>query len=165
MTTDVHRFSTAGSALVTEDTDLGSAGFSWLYPRACSRRSDPGHAEEPRRAALRGDRPLGDVDRYLAGVSHTLISEFFEDETELVAGGSPDSPPEAQGFWVAGHRSGRPDLLWESDDGSWTVVVMNADGRAGIAVGADLGATMPALTWVGVGVLAAGEFSSSGGCS
>ena len=31
VTTDVHRFSTAGSALMTEDTDLGSAGFSWLY--------------------------------------------------------------------------------------------------------------------------------------
>jgi hypothetical protein len=31
LTTDVHKFSTLGSALVTEPTDLGSVGTGWLY--------------------------------------------------------------------------------------------------------------------------------------
>ena len=30
-TTDVHEFSTGGSALATVSTDLGSAGVGWLY--------------------------------------------------------------------------------------------------------------------------------------
>ena len=31
VTTDVHEFSTSGSALATESTELGSAGVGWLY--------------------------------------------------------------------------------------------------------------------------------------
>jgi hypothetical protein len=40
---------------------------------------------------------------------------------------------------------------------------MNADGRAGVDIDADLGATMPALLWVAVGVLAAGTVFGVGG--
>ena len=165
VTTDVHHFSTAGSALVTEDTDLGSRGFGWLY--------SPGVLDKirirvtPEQAAPRlfvGIGPSSDVDRYLDGVNHTLISEFFKDKTRAVAGGSPGSPPGVQDFWVASATGpGAQTLLWNPTDGSWTVVVMNADGRPAIAVGADLGATIPALTWVGVGVLAAGGALLLGG--
>jgi hypothetical protein len=158
VTTDVHHFSTAGSALVTEDTELGSAGFGWLYsPGMLDKiriRVTPEQAGPP---LFVGIGPSSDVDRYLDGVNHTLISEFFKDKTEAVAGGSPHSPPGVQDFWVAKATGrGTQTLLWDPTDGSWTVVVMNADGRPAIAVGADLGATIPALTWVGVGVLAAG---------
>lgn len=34
VTTDVHEFSTSGSALATEPTHLGSAGTGWLYAPA-----------------------------------------------------------------------------------------------------------------------------------
>ena len=40
---------------------------------------------------------------------------------------------------------------------------MNADGRPGIDVGADLGARMPAVLWIAVGVLAAGTVLIAGG--
>jgi hypothetical protein len=40
---------------------------------------------------------------------------------------------------------------------------MNADARPGVAVGADLGARMPALVWVALGVLAAGAVLLVGG--
>jgi hypothetical protein len=53
--------------------------------------------------------------------------------------------------------------VWEPEDGSWTVVVMNADAQPGIDVGADLGARMPAVTWIAVGVLAAGGLFLAGG--
>lgn len=165
VTTDVHHFSTAGSALVTEDTDLGSAGFGWLYsPGLLDKiriRVTPEQTSPP---LFVGIGPSSDVDRYLASVNHTLISEFFKDKTEAVAGGRPDSPPGAQDFWVAKATGpGAQTLLWDPTDGSWTVVVMNADGRPAIAVGADLGATIPTLTWVGVGVLAAGGVLLLGG--
>jgi hypothetical protein len=53
--------------------------------------------------------------------------------------------------------------VWEPTDGSWTVVVMNADGRPGIDVAADLGARMPSLLWIAVGFLAAGVVLAVGG--
>jgi hypothetical protein len=166
VTTDVHRFSTAGSALATEETDLGSAGVGWLY--------SPGWLDKIRIGVTR-QRPgpqlfvgighSADVDRYLAGVNHTLISEFFGEKTETIDGGAaPPSPPAAQDFWVASASgSGPQTVTWDPTDGSWMVVVMNADGGPGLAVGADLGATIPALLWVAVGVLAAGGIFLLGG--
>jgi hypothetical protein len=165
VTTGVHEFSTSGSALATVSTELGSAGFGWLYsPSLLDKIRIRVTPELPGPPLFVGIGPSGDVDRYLAGVNHTLISEFFDDKVEVVAGGSLGSPPGAQGFWVAKATGpGAKTLRWDPTDGSWTVVVMNADGRPGIAVGAELGATMPALTWVGVGVLAAGGVLLLGG--
>jgi hypothetical protein len=90
-------------------------------------------------------------------VNHTVISDFFGDKVETVGGGTPRSAPGSQNFWVA--RSTGPDartLIWQPTKGSWTVVVMNADARPGIAVRADLGARIPAVLWIAIGLLAAG---------
>lgn len=165
VTTDVHRFSTSGSALATVSTELGSAGVGWLY--------SPGLLDEVRiRVTPTSHGPplfvgIGrstDVERYLAEVGHTVITEFWGDETENVAGGAPRSAPGTQNFWVALDTGrGTRTLVWEPEDGSWTVVVMNADARPGIDVGADLAARMPAVRWIAVGVLAAGGLFLAGG--
>jgi hypothetical protein len=165
VTTGVHDFSTAGSALATVSTELGSAGTGWLYA--------PTLLDEVRirvtptslgSALFVGIGPSTEVDRYLAGVDHTVITEFWEEKTEAVAGGPPGSAPAAQDFWVASDTGrGARTLEWDSTDGSWTVVVMNADGRPGIDVGADLGARMPAVLWIAIGLLAAGAVLFAGG--
>jgi hypothetical protein len=157
-TTGVHQFSTSGSALATVSTELGSGGAGWLYPPALLDkvriRVTPTAGDGP---VFVGIGPSTEVDRYLAGVNHTVITEFFDDKTEEVQGGPPASPPGSQDFWVASATgTGSQTLFWDSTDGSWTVVVMNADGRPGIAVGADLGAKFPALPWISLGSLVAG---------
>ena len=165
-TTDVHEFSTAGSALATVSTELGSAGVGWLY--------SPGLLDEvrirvtpasPGPPLFVGIGPSTDVDRYLADVNHTVITEFWGDKTEAVDdGGPPQSLPGTQDFWVASASgSGAQTVEWDPADGSWTVVVMNADGRPGIDVGADLGARVPALPWIALGVLVAGAVFLAGG--
>ena len=111
-----------------------------------------------------GVGPSADVDRYLAGVSHTLISDFWSDSVQPIAGGVPGSPPGTQDFWVASATgAGAQTLTWDPANGSWTVVVMNADGRAGMDVGTDLGATYPALLGIAVGLLVAGGAFLIGG--
>jgi hypothetical protein len=165
VTTDVHTFSTSSAALATVSTELGSAGVGWLY--------SPGLLDEVRiRVTPTSPGPplfvgIGrstDVERYLAGVGHTVITEFWGDETENVAGSAPRSAPGTQDLWVASDTGpGIRTLAWEPEDGSWTVVVMNADARPGIDVGADLGARMPAVLWIAVGVLAAGGLFLAGG--
>jgi hypothetical protein len=165
LTSDVHTFSTSGSALATVTTELGSAGVGWLY--------SPGLLDEvrirvnptsPGPPLFVGIGRSTDVERYLAGVGHTVITEFWGDETKNVAGGTPRSAPGTQNLWVASDTGrGTRTLVWAPEDGSWTVVVMNADARPGIDVGADLGARMPAVTWIAVGALAAGGLFLSGG--
>jgi hypothetical protein len=165
VTTGVHEFSTAGAALVTVSTELGSTGTGWLY--------SPGLLDTVRIRVTPTSRggplfvgigPAAEVDRYLAGVGHTVIDDFWDEQTEVVTGGTPPSAPGTQGFWAASATGAGPqDVVWDPADGSWSVVVMNADGRPGIAVGADLGARVPALPWIALGVLAAGAVLVGGG--
>jgi hypothetical protein len=165
VTTSVHTFSTSGAALSTEPTELGTAGFGWLYA--------PGLLDEVRfrvtpvssdRSLFVGVGPSADVDRYLAGVKRTIISDFWGNGVEAIDGSKPGSPPGTQDFWVASSSgSGARTLVWDPADGSWSVVVMNADGRPGIDVGADLGARMPALRWIAFGSLALGAAFMAGG--
>jgi membrane protease YdiL (CAAX protease family) len=165
VTTGVHEFSTAGSALATVRTDLGKAGVGWLYsPGLLGKlriRVTPVSVGPP---LFVGIGPSADVDRYLAGVHHTVISEFWRDEVEAVDGGPARSAPTTQHFWVASDTGPGPrTLAWDPTHGAWTVVVMNADGRPGINVGADLGARIPAVLWIAVGLLTTGGFFLLGG--
>ena len=164
-TTGVHDFSTAGSALATVSTELGSAGVGWLYaPTLLDEVRIRVTPTNPGSALFVGIGPSTEVDRYLAGVNHTVITEFWEEKVETVAGGQPRSAPATQDFWVASDSGrGARTLEWDPTDGSWTVVVMNADGRPGLDVGADLGARMPAVLWIGVGLLVAGAVFLAGG--
>ena len=58
-TTDVHEFSTGGSALATVSTDLGSAGVGWLYSPTCSARFGSGSRRRaPARRCSSGSAPL-----------------------------------------------------------------------------------------------------------
>jgi hypothetical protein len=164
-TTDVHQFSTSGSALATVSTELGSAGVGWLYsPTLLDKVRIRVTPTSPGGPLFVGIGPSTDVDRYLGGVNHALITEFWGEKTEAVDGSTPAAPPELQDFWVASASgSGPQTLVWDPADGSWTVVVMNADGQPGIDVGADLGAKVPALPWIALGFLVAGALFMAGG--
>jgi hypothetical protein len=165
VTTDVHRFSASGSALATESTDLGSAGVSWLYSPSLLGNVRIRVTPASTGAALFvGIGPSASVDRYLSGTGHTVVTDFWGDEVQDVAGGTPPTAPETQDFWVASATgSGPQTVVWDPADGSWTVVVMNADGRPGVDVGADLGAEMPAVLWIAIGSLVLGALLMAGG--
>jgi hypothetical protein len=165
VTTDVHELSTTGSALVTVPTDLGSAGIGWLYsPGVLGKvriRVTPATSES---ALFVGIGRSTDVDRYLAGVNHTVIDEFWSDEDHTVSGSASASPPGEQKFWAATATGpGAQTVVWDPKAGSWSVVVMNPDGRPGIDVEGDLGARIPALPWIALGLLVAGVVFLAGG--
>lgn len=165
VTTGVHDFSTSGSALATEPTRLGSPGMGWLYsPSLLGKLRIRATPVSSGGAIFVGIGRSSDVDRYLAGVDHTVISDFFGNKVETVGGGATRSAPGTQHFWVASSSGrGARTLTWDPHGGSWTVVVMNADGRPGIGVRADLGARMPAVPWIALGLLIAGAVFLAGG--
>ena len=165
VTSGVHEFSTSGSALATEPTHLGSPGVGWLYsPDLLGKvriRVTPMSSGPP---LFVGIGRSADVDRYLAGVNHTVIADFFGDKVQAVDGGTPRSAPGTQNFWVASTAGlGAQTLTWDPHSGPWAVVVMNADARPGIGVQADLGARIPAALWIAIGLLVAGAVFFAGG--
>jgi hypothetical protein len=95
LTTDLHRFSTAGAALATQPTHLGSAGVEWLYsPGLLGKvriRVTPTNSDS---MLFVGIGPSADVDRYLAGVNRTTITDFFDEKAQLWTAVRPDRLPE-----------------------------------------------------------------------
>jgi hypothetical protein len=165
VTTDVQEFSASGSALATDPVDLGSEGVSWVYS------SDFLDSVRIRVTPTTSDQPLfvgigrsAAVSGYLAGVSRTVISDFWGNDVKAVPGGAPESPPGDQDFWVAStHGSGTQTLVWDPSGGTWTAVVMNADGRRGLDVKADLGGRIPHLGWIALGLLLLGAILLAAG--
>jgi hypothetical protein len=67
--------------------------------------------------------------------------------------------PTAQTFWAASAvGSGTQTLTWKPQSGSWRIVLMNAGGSAGVLAQVGVGATVPHLLAIAVGILAAGGF-------
>jgi hypothetical protein len=152
VTTDAHTFSTAGSALATEPVELGDPGVGWLYSTLILGevriRVTPISSDS---SVFVGIGPTADVDRYLTAVGRTVISDFWSDDVQPVGGGAPPSAPAKQDFWVASASGpGVQTLTWEPANGSWTVVVMSAEGQPGVDVTADLGAAMPTILTISV---------------
>lgn len=165
ITSDVQAFSTAGSALVTEPADLGVPGFGWLYsPSVLGEiriRVTPAAAGS---ALFVGIGPADEVHHYLAGVGHTIIADFWNERVQPVGGDAIASAPGSQDFWVASDSGAGPrTVTWDPTGGSWSVVVMNVDGQPGVHVRADLGATIPPLIWISVGLLLFGLVLVAGG--
>ena len=91
-----------------------------------------------------------DVDAYLGGVEHVTLTDFADDPVYETSGtAAPRSAPGESEIWVAQTTgTGTQELVWSAGSGEWTLVVMNADGSAGITTDATAGATVPALDWL-----------------
>jgi hypothetical protein len=112
-----------------------------------------------------------DVDDYLVGVQYDEITEWTSDpfddpevDYRPHPGSFPPSDPTAEEFWeVSAHGSGRQTIEWKPDMGRWVLVIMNEDGSAGIDVSGALGAELPWLFWLGLGLVSAGVWALVGG--
>jgi hypothetical protein len=159
VTTGRHALSTDTFAIASDRVDLGT-GPEWLYAADVlgdvRLRVTPSN---PTTMTFVGIGREDDVDRYLDGVRHATVSDFGDDATSyrLSPGGPPSGQPTDQSFWdVASAGSGTRVLTWVPKGGAWEAVVMNQDGSSGIDVDADIGAEIPSLLWISVGLLIGG---------
>jgi hypothetical protein len=154
-------FRSDGYALRSERIDL-SNGADWI-PLSSSlgtARVDVTGVDSSQQIFV-GIAPVADATRYLDGVSGAVIVDLgFADHTQnthLLRGGAPATPPGDQEFWITqSSGSGTQELSWSPAQGDWMLVIMNADGSAAVAVNARIGATLPALSGLAWGVLIAG---------
>jgi hypothetical protein len=107
-----------------------------------------------------GIGPASAVDRYFGGVSHDVATDVSVTPFRLTlarhAGTATPPPPRSQSFWVAQASGNHPALTWTVTDGSYRVVVMNADAAAPVAFTGGLDLTIPHLFATGVGLLIGG---------
>jgi hypothetical protein len=153
-------FTSQGYALVSDRIDL-QTDADWLpissaLGTARVEVTGPGQDE-----TFVGIAPIADVTAYLGSVQRTVIGDLGFDQpgsaSDERAGGAPSGAPADQDFWTAqASGSGTQQLTWEPAEGNWMLVVMNADGSAGLQVVARVGAEFPALTGIAWGVLIGG---------
>jgi hypothetical protein len=166
-TTSTERFATATYAL-TSRVDLGRApdehDWTLAHPVGTVRIRATGGATA---ALFVGIGPQTDVDRWLAGAPHARITRAdfgpFHSAQIAVAGDRTLTPPMEQGFWAASVAGdGTQDLLWPSEAGQWTIVIMNTDAHAGVTADVSVGAKTGMLLPIGTGLLAFGILSLAG---
>ena len=159
VTSTTRTFATPAVAITSDDVDLsgftGDVTPSDLLGTVRLRAT----STAPGRAVFIGIAPRSTVDAYLGGADRAVVTDWVEGATRTRgAGGAPPAlAPTAAPIWTATvSGTGTQTLDWRPTAGHWTVVVMNADGLPGVAVRADVGASLPDLGWLATGLLAAG---------
>lgn len=159
LTTDTQRIDTSTFAVTTDAIDFGD----WHGPVTPSDILGTVRIRatsiNPTIPVFIGVAPKAAVDRYLARVPHAVVTDWSpaSSKLQLRAGGAPAVAPTQARFWTAQASGlGTQSLRWRPTSGKWLAVVMNQSGTAGVAVGADAGATVPDLAWLAVGLFIGG---------
>ena len=161
LSTASHRFHTDTAALATDNLDLNLDGLDAVIDKDRYGRIRVQVDPRTDKPVFVGIAPTRDVDHYLSGTSHELVTDIsttpFDVDYERQAGTGLPLAPAAQHFWAASdHGSGQRTLSWDVEDGDWSVVVMNADGSRGVDAGVRAGADLPFLSSLGWGITIGG---------
>jgi hypothetical protein len=147
-----------GYALTSDRISIGRTTLDWRWERdLLGEVRIRATSETQGGAVFVGIAPTDAVDRYLAGVPHTVLRDLAGHDLTTVAGNGKPPAPASTSIWVAQvSGTGEQTLVWKPSGGDWTVVVMNADATPGVSVRGDVGATIPALPWIAVALFGAG---------
>jgi Domain of unknown function (DUF4389) len=166
LSTPAARVSTDTYAVTTDSFRLEGAGLDWAVDNVLGRARVEVRPRDGDANLFVGLARSSDVDRYLAGVGRARIENLdlrFDGgqasawQTTTHAGGAPATPPTDAGFWQASSSGpGTRVLTWRPTAGDWTVVVMRADGAAGVHADVRAGATLPGLPWIAASILGVG---------
>ncbi len=161
-TTSHSTISTPTAALVARGLEIDGSGVGWAlrHGRLATLRIDADATDGGRLFVGIGTR--SEVTRYLGGLAYDEITDFdvdpFTVTRSLQAGASTGAaPPGGRPFWAA-KTSGPGDLTvrWPVTSGDWAAVVMNEDGSRGVHASVSVGASVPVVLWIGIGLTIAG---------
>ena len=111
-------------------------------------------------AVFVGIGPADAVDAYRARSARDEVADVdFSPawaEYRRSAGDQRPAPPASEGFWVAAAAGqGARTVTWPVEEGRWALVVMNADGSAGVRADVSVGMRTGILLRAGLVLLAA----------
>jgi hypothetical protein len=106
-----------------------------------------------------------DAATFLTGTSHDRLDDLRADPGYSRSGGSESAPvPAGQPWWVAADEGTGPlSVTWPAQEGDWSVVLLRSDGSPDVAAEVRVGATLPHLHDIGLGLLAVGLVVAAGG--
>jgi hypothetical protein len=159
-TSPTWEMSSTGYAITSTDIDLVRPGPSAWWPDAgvATARIDVDAGTEPVFVGI------GDADAvagYLDGVAHDEVTALDDSPLEVtyrrLDGRAPATAPAEETIWAASTvGAGTQVVTWDLEPGEWTVVVMNADGGAGVAADVSAAARLSILAPIALGLLVAG---------
>jgi len=163
LSTGTHQFEAGTRALATENLDVDLDGTDWFMDANDLGKVRLQVESQDDAPVFVGIAPTSDVEDYLAGVSHSTLTDVssspFEADYDHHGGDRPPVAPADSHIWAASeHGSGKQTLNWEIQDGDWSIVVMNADGSAGVDTDISTGATVPFLDELGWTAAGSGSF-------
>lgn len=111
-----------------------------------------------------GIAEASDLNPYLSDVEYDEITDFSIYPYEVTytnhPGDSEPAAPTLQTFWTASaYGDGNQTLEWEIKTGSYAMVLMNADGSADVDLSVVVGAKVPLIFGLGLGLLIGGVFA------
>jgi hypothetical protein len=159
VTTPQRHYSATTHALLTEHLGLPDLDLGWVGPGSVLGRVRIAVTANDRSPYFVGIGRAAEVSRYLDGASYSRLPSLTTSQQPVpVPGARRPAPPDRAGIWVASTSGPAPRTLsWSSAGRDWRVVIMRADGSAGIDVAVRAAAEVPALPWL------AGGISGSGG--
>jgi hypothetical protein len=139
------RFSTTSYAVASGTVELGSGGIAHAVVGDVRLT-----VHGSRRPVFIGIASTRDVDAYLTGVAHRVVTDFRAGAPHYrqVPGGAPAAAPADALAWEAyATGEGTQTLQWNAGGGRWTAVLMNADGSPRVSAVVAAGATLPVVGW------------------
>jgi hypothetical protein len=161
-------FATGSYALATRSLEISGDVPSFVYGESwLGTVRVRGESADPGRPLFIGIARRADVNAYLARVAHSDVIDVstspFHASYRPSPGGPPPVSPVRARFWVAkASGPGAQTVSWNVKSGTWSVVVMRPDGSRGVAADMSVGAKLPALGWVSLGLLLFGLFVLAG---
>ena len=147
-------------AVVTPPADIELGAGMWDGGGLATIRVE-GQSDDPDNDIFIGIAAEPDLDEYLDDVEYDEVSDFSLYPLELSYsrrhGDAEPAPPSSETFWVQeAYGAGTQTLEWELEEGSYSLVLMNANGSAGLELSVIVAASIPVLFWIGLGLLIAG---------
>lgn len=160
-TTEAIHLDRESYAIITApaDIDLGAA-WLWDWGRLVSFKVE-GSSDDPSKQIFMGIAEESDLNVYLHDVRYDEITNFSFYPYRLTyvphQGDSQPTAPASETFWRApAHGAGPQTLEWELETGTYSLVLMNDDGSAGVDLSIVFGVKIPLVFEIAVGFLVGG---------
>jgi hypothetical protein len=160
LSTDTHRLATDRGAIATDDLDVDAGGSGWLVDTDSYGKVRVRAESNDGKPVFVGIARSSDVEAYLNDTDHATLTDVdfdpFEADYANHRAARRPAPPATQDIWAeSAQGGGRQTVTWDVENGSWSVVVMNADGSRGVDTDVSAGAEVPFLDDVALAGLGA----------
>ena len=161
LTTKTIRIDEGSYAVVSEPTDIEvGSWWVWDWGDLASFKIE-GSNDDSSNDIFMGLADASDLDSYLRDVDYDEVTDFSINPDRLDyrnhPGNSEPAMPTTQDLWLESvNGPGTQTLDWDMQGGTWSLILMNEDGSAGVDLSIVLGVKIPWLFGTGLGLLLGG---------